>query len=47
MNEAINWEDKMDFNAMKRRQFLKTSAAAGGTFVGGRLDVKSGVGSIP
>ncbi|MDA7766207.1 tripartite tricarboxylate transporter substrate-binding protein [Alphaproteobacteria bacterium] len=37
MNEAINWEDKMGFNAMKRRQFLKTSAAAGGTLLAGGL----------
>ena len=37
MNQVTNWEDKMNFDAMKRRQFLQTSAATAGTLLAGGL----------
>ncbi|MFZ8925003.1 MAG: twin-arginine translocation signal domain-containing protein, partial [Candidatus Puniceispirillaceae bacterium] len=37
MNQVTNWEDKMNFDAMKRRQFLQASAATAGTLLAGGL----------
>ena len=36
----------MNFDAMKRRQFLQTSAATAGTLLAGGLDVKPRMGGL-